>query len=68
MIYLTVFVGLLGPSQYKDFVLPVKKIPMLKIKQSCDRLIFNMGIPIPRKAGLYIETGPRVLVIGRSVH
>ena len=24
-------------------------IPMLKIRRSCDRLIFNMGIPIPGK-------------------
>ena len=31
---------------------------MLKIRRSCDRLIFNMGIPIPGKDGLYIETGP----------
>ena len=34
---------------------------MLKIIWSRDRLIFNMGIPIPGKDGLYIETGPRVL-------
>ena len=33
-------------------------IPMLKIRRSCDRLIFNMWIPIPGKDGLYIETGP----------
>ena len=26
---------------------------MLKIKQSRDHLIFNMGIPIPRKDGFY---------------
>ena len=32
---------------------------MLKIRRSHDRLIFNMGIPIPGKNGLYIETGPR---------
>ena len=31
---------------------------MLKIRRSRDRLIVNMGIPIPRKDGLYIETGP----------
>ena len=31
---------------------------MLRIRQSCDRLIFNMGIPIPWKESLYIETGP----------
>ena len=31
---------------------------MLKIRRSQDLLIFNMGIPIPVKNGLYIETGP----------
>ena len=31
---------------------------MLKIRRSCDRLIFNMGNPIPGKHGLYVETGP----------
>ena len=31
---------------------------MLKIKQSRDRLIFLMGIPIPGNDGLYIEMGP----------
>ena len=31
---------------------------MLKRRRSRDRLIFNMGIPIPVKDGLYIETGP----------
>ena len=34
---------------------------MLKIRQSYDRLIFNMGIPIPRKDGLYIKTGPWIV-------
>ena len=33
--------------------------PEIAIKQTRDRLIFNMGIPIPGKDGLYIETGPR---------
>ena len=32
---------------------------MLKIRRYLDRLIFNMGILIPRKDGLYIEMGPR---------
>ena len=41
-----------GVSQYKDVVLPVQG--------SHDRLIFNMGIPIPGKDCLYIETGPRL--------
>ena len=30
---------------------------MLKIRRFHDRLIFNMGIPIPGKDGLDIETG-----------
>ena len=29
---------------------------MLKIRRSRDRLIFNMGVPIPGKDGLYIDT------------
>ena len=33
---------------------------MLKIRRSRDRLIFNMGIPIPGKEALYIETEPRI--------
>ena len=33
---------------------------MLKIRRSHDRLIFNMGISIPGKDSLYIETGPCV--------
>ena len=36
-------------------------IGVLKVRQSHDRLIFNMGIPIPGKDGLYFETGPRCL-------
>ena len=36
-------------------------ILMLKIRRPNGRLIFNMGIPIPGKDGLYIETGPRPL-------
>ena len=32
--------------------------PMLKITRSHDCLIFNMGIPIPGKVCLYIETEP----------
>ena len=31
---------------------------MLKIRRSRDRLIFNIGIPIPGKDGLDIDTGP----------
>ena len=35
-------------------------IPMLKKRRPHDRLIFNMGIPIPGKTVFYIETGPCV--------
>ena len=45
-------------SQVPICVLTSIGIPMLKIRRSRDRLIFNMGIPIPGKDGLYIETGP----------
>ena len=38
-------------------VFPGMGIPMLKIRRSCDRLIFNMGIPILVRH-LYIETIP----------
>ena len=41
---------MMSSYQYSD--------PMLKIRRSHDRLIFNMGITIPRKDGLYIEMGP----------
>ena len=34
------------------------RIPILKIRRSRDRLIFNLGIPIPKIDGVYIETGP----------
>ena len=44
-----------GPSQYKNTSI---RILMLKIRRSRDRRIFNMGIPIHEKNGLYIETGP----------
>ena len=33
---------------------------MLKIRRSHDRIIFNMGIPIPGEDSLYIVTGPRL--------
>ena len=39
-------------------------IPTLKIRRSNNRLIFNMGIPIPGKDGLYIDTGPRLIETG----
>ena len=41
---------------------------MLKIRRSCDRLIFNMGIPIPGKNYLYIETGPGDNCVCMSCH
>ena len=46
-------------SQYKNG-LSRYGIPMLKIRRSQDRLIFNMGIPIPVRRHIYIETPRRV--------
>ena len=37
-------------------------IPMLKIRWSWDRLIFNIGIPILVRRYLYVETGTRCLI------
>ena len=53
----------LGAVSIRKTVLPGMAIPMLKIRRPNGRLIFNMGIPIPGKDGLYIETGPRTLVL-----
>ena len=44
--------------QYRD--------PHVKIRQSCDRLLFNMRIPIPWKDSLYIETASGVIWYGPS--
>ena len=46
-------------SRYKNVV--SIGIPMLQIRQSRDHYIFNMGIPIPGKDNLYIDTGPGCL-------
>ena len=48
-----------GPHLNINTVFPVMGIPMLKVRRSWDRLIFNMGIPILVRRHLYIETGPR---------
>ena len=50
--------NILGAVSIKRCRLTSIEIPMLKIRHSHDRLIFNMGISITRKDGLYIETGP----------
>ena len=42
-------------SQYKDGLYGYG-IPMLKIRRSWERLMFNMGIPILVRRHLYIET------------
>ena len=49
-----------GAVSIRKTVLPGMAIPMLKIRRPNGRLIYNMGIPIPGKDGLYIETGPWV--------
>ena len=48
-----------GPVSIWKPSFPGMEIPMLKIRRSWDRLIFNMGIPILVRRYLYIETGPR---------
>ena len=49
-----------GPCLDIKTILLGMGIPMLKIRRSHDRLIFNMGIPILVKQYLYIETAQRV--------
>ena len=49
-----------APSQYKDQFIPGMGIPMLKIRRSQDRLIFNMRIPILVRWHLSIEMSTRL--------
>ena len=53
-----------APSQYKRPSFPAMRIPMLRIRRSRDRLIFNMGIPILVRLHPYIETVPWQLLLG----
>ena len=53
---LTTFHKDLGPVSISRPSFPDMGIPMLKIRWSRDRLIFNMGIPILVRRHLYIET------------
>ena len=48
----------LGPVSIKRLYFPGMGIPMLKIRRSRDRLIFNTGIPLRVRRYLYIETAP----------
>ena len=48
----------LDPVSISRPSLPGIGIPMLKIRRSRDRLIFNIGIPILVRRHLYIETAP----------
>ena len=52
------WIGTLGAVSIKRCPLTSIGIPMMNIRLSCDLLIFSMGIPIPGKDGLYIETWP----------
>ena len=49
-----------GSSQYKD----VCQDRDLQVK---DKTVSRPGIPIPGKDGLYIETGPRLIVVSHSI-
>ena len=50
-----------APSQYKDRLIYVLAISMLKIRRPLGRLIFNMGIAIPGKTVFLIETAPSLI-------
>ena len=52
-----------APSRYKDG-LSRYGIPILKIRRSRDRLIFNIGIPILVRRHLSFETTPWFSVLG----
>ena len=56
--FMNLLISILGAVSIKRCRLTSNGIPMLKIRRSRDRLIFNMGTPIPGKDGLYIETWP----------
>ena len=58
----------LGAVSIKRCCLTGIGISMLKIRRSHDSLIFNLGIPISGKDGLYIETGPSSSRAMRSLH
>ena len=66
-IYISFFIFLFWwrdpKSQYKDRLSQVWGFPILKIRRSLDHLIFNMGIPILVRWHLYIETGPRSILV-----
>ena len=47
-----------GPVSIRKTVLPGMGIPMLKIKRTLWRLIYNMEIPIPSKTVFLVETPP----------
>ena len=51
-------VRLSGPCLNIKTIFPGMGIPMLKIRQSWDRLIFNMGIPILVRWHLYLTRPP----------
>ena len=48
------------PSQYKECRLTSIGIPMLRIRRSHDRLIFNMRIPITGKMVFILKWGPHI--------
>ena len=48
-----------GPHLNIKTVFPGMGIPMLKIRRSRDRIIFNMAIPILVRQHLYIDMAPR---------
>ena len=56
-----------GPRLNIKTVFPDTWIPMLKIRRSWGRHIFNIGIPILVRRHLYIKTAPRVAVTSSTL-
>ena len=56
-----------GPRLNIKTVFPGTGIPMLKIRRSWNRLIFNIEIPILVRRHLYTETAPRVAIASSTL-
>ena len=67
-IHLPISFKVTSPHLNIKTIFPGMGIPMLKIRRSWDRLIFNMGITILVRRHLYIDTAPMVtsVTLGQS--
>ena len=60
--------GMSGPCLYIKTVFVRYGIPMLRIRRSEDRLIFNMGIPVLVRWHFYVETEPSLRYHGSNIY